>query len=119
MNEQRWQDWITTLIGFYVFLSPWVIPYFFPDSAVTGMAAWSHYVVGAAIVIMGIVALASDQLWEEWVEVFLGVWLVIAPWALGFAEMTPFVWNSVIIGVILMALSASTLFTGFNAKSIT
>ncbi|WP_436249983.1 SPW repeat protein [Mesorhizobium amorphae] len=69
------------LVGVYVFLSPWIIPTFFPGSTVMPVIGWSHYIVGVAIAVMGMAALASFQLWQEWLILILGLWL---PFRLGF-----------------------------------
>lgn len=119
MNEQRWQDWATTLVGTYVFLSPWIIQYFFPASSATTVVGWSHHVVGLAIVAMGMAALASYQFWEEWVDIVLGVWLIVSPWVLGFTNMAALAWNSVAMGIVVLILSAGALFTGFDTRRIT
>lgn len=109
MNKQRWQDWVTTLVGIYVFLSPWIIPYVSPTSVITGPVAWAQYVAGAIAAVIGVAALASYQLWEEWVEIALGIWLVLSPWILGFADVRALVWSSVISGVILIAMAAGAI----------
>ncbi|CAM3398256.1 SPW repeat-containing protein [Bordetella sputigena] len=109
MSKQRWQDWVTTLAGAYLFFSPWIISYFSPSSTITGAAVWSHYVVGVVIVAIGLAALASYQLWEEWVEVALGIWLVIAPWILGFPAVKAFAWSSIVVGIVVIAMAAAAL----------
>ncbi|TWI17291.1 SPW repeat protein [Mesorhizobium tianshanense] len=119
MNEQRWQDWVTMLVGVYVFLSPWIIPYFFPGSTVMPVIGWSHYIVGFAIAVMGMAALASFQLWQEWLILILGLWLIISPWVFGFTDTTPFHWNSVSTGIIVVIFSATALVSGFDTRNIT
>lgn len=119
MNEQRWQDWVTTLVGVYVFLSPWIVPYFFPASTAAGIVGWSHYIAGAAIAVVGIAALTNYQLWEEWVDLVLGVWITVSPWVLGFTDMTALTWNAAIMGAIVVILSAWALFTGSSTMRTT
>ncbi len=112
MNRQRWQDWLVALVGVWVFLTPWVLPYFFPALAVTGAIGWSHWVVGLAMAASGLAAVFAYQIWEEWADVVLGVWLVLSPWVLGFASITELTWNAVIAGALAVILSASALYTG-------
>ncbi|MBS3647332.1 SPW repeat protein [Pseudaminobacter sp. 19-2017] len=109
MNGQRWQDRLLPLIGLYVFLSPVIIPHFYAASVAAGAVAWSHYLVGAAIGLLGIAALSSNQLWEEWVTLVLGAWLIVSPWLLGFAGMRALTCNAVLTGAIVVILSASVL----------
>jgi hypothetical protein len=39
--------------------------------------------VGALLIILEAVTLSAFRLWEEWLNVALGAWLVLSPWALG------------------------------------
>jgi hypothetical protein len=110
MTEQRWQDAVLVFIGGWVLLSPWIIPYVL-GSSVTGAAAWSHYITGLMIAATGIVAFGAYQIWEEWVNILLGLWLVISPWVLNFTHVTVFTWNAVAAGAIVLTLSAWALLT--------
>jgi hypothetical protein len=111
MLRQRWQNWLIAFVGLWVFVSPWVVPYLFPPEVATGLVAWSHYLVGLAILAMGVAALAAYRMWEEWVDVALGAWLLASPWLLGFAAMTALTWNAVIMGLIVVLLSGWVLYT--------
>jgi len=115
MNRQRWQDWVVALIGVWVFLTPWVLPYFFPAAVATGIVGWNHYVVGLALAASGLAAVFAYQIWEEWTDVVLGAWLALSPWVLGFASLTALTWNAVIMGIVAVILSASVLYTGSSA----
>ena len=44
--------------------------------------------------------------WNNWLLIFLGVWLIASPWALGFYSINLMTWNNVVAGifVILFAL---------------
>jgi hypothetical protein len=39
------------------------------------------------------------------INVLLGVWLVIAPWALGYGAQTNAVWNQTVVGVAISVLA--------------
>ena len=110
MTEQRWQDAVLVFIGGWVLLSPWIIPYVL-GSSVTGAVAWSHYITGLMIAATGIVAFGAYQIWEEWVNILLGLWLLISPWVLNFTHVTVFTWNAVAAGAIVLTLSAWALLT--------
>ncbi len=43
------------------------------------------------------------RVWEEWISVILGAWLVVSPWVLGVA-VVPTV-NFVIVGLLVLALA--------------
>lgn len=44
--------------------------------------------------------------WYHWTILGFGVWLVIAPWVLGYSEVNLASWNSILVGglVIVFAL---------------
>lgn len=107
--KYHWQNWTLAIIGLYVFSSPWVIPYFSPESSIGEMAQWGHYIIGAALVIVSLVVLASDQVWEEYVLGLLGLLLLASPWLLGFSQIAPFVWNALIVGLLVLALTAGAV----------
>ncbi len=104
MSKERWQDWVSLVAGIWLFLSPWVL-----KAPLNGGATWSFCIVGAVIAIAAVAALAAYQLWEEWVDVMLGVLLIISPWALGFASTTTLRWNAVIVGVVVVLASGWVL----------
>ncbi|HZI69477.1 MAG TPA: SPW repeat protein, partial [Hanamia sp.] len=47
-NKRIWEEWITLIIGVWIFISPWVLGFAnAPDS-------WNFYIVGAAVFILSI-----------------------------------------------------------------
>lgn len=61
-------------------------------------------IVGAAVMVLSIGGLAAFADWEEWLKVALGLWLIAAPWLLGFVN-TSAMHVSIAIGVIVTFLS--------------
>jgi hypothetical protein len=52
----------------------------------------------------------SVKHWQDPVNLLLGLWLIAAPWLLGFgAEANP-TWNAVIFGLLIAVVSLVTLF---------
>jgi len=101
MKSKRWQDWLNLLLGAWLFVSPWVMRYADP----TSHAAWNAWLLGAAIVIFAAVAVSMPKAWEEAVNIALGVWLVVSPWALRFSDQANVRLNAVIVGLLVMALA--------------
>ena len=97
-------DTINAVLGVCLALAPWVLG--FTDNS---SAAWNAWIVGAAMALVAIGALVSFAEWEEWVNLALGLWTVIAPWALGFAGLTYALYAHVIIGLVAAALAAVEL----------
>lgn len=98
MTKQRWEDWINLILGVWLFFSPWLLNY--TSTAVT----WNAYIIGVAFVVFTIWALSIPKPWEEWTNTALSLWLIISPWVLG-AETQAAIWNSVIVGILVLAIS--------------
>ena len=97
---RHWEDWVTLVLGIWLCASPWVLP-----GSDQGMAAVQNaFLVGALLIITEIVTLWAFRLWEEWINVALGAWLIVSPWILGIAA-TVTVANLTIVGVVVLALA--------------
>lgn len=94
-NQQRWQDWINLILGVWVFLSP-----FFGIGAI-GVAAWNAWIFGIVVAVVSIWALSQPQMWEEWINMVVGVWLIISPFVLGYTEFTGAMWNHIVVGLVV------------------
>lgn len=97
--ERRWQDWVMLILGIWLFFSPfWMAGY-----ASTGsVAAWNSYIFGVLVVAFAWAALAAPRKWEEWVELVMGIWLIIAPFVLGFFRVEyGAAWNQIVLGVLI------------------
>lgn len=100
-ESKRWQDLGNILLGAWLFISPWVMDY------VIGMppAAKNAYMLGLAIVVFAAVAVSIPQIWQEWINMALGVWTIVSPWALGFYIERDITTNNVIVGILVTALA--------------
>ena len=101
MKAQRWQDWVMLVFGVWVFLSPFWMPAY---ASTTDAAAWSSYILGILVVAFAWAALATRDLWEERVNLVLGILLIIAPFVLRFySTETGAAWNQIILGILVGA----------------
>jgi hypothetical protein len=100
-EPKRWQDLGNILLGAWLFISPWILDY------VIGMppAAKNSCLLGLAIVIFAAVAIYIPQIWEEWINIGLGVWMIISPWVLGFSVEHDITTNNIIVGILVAALA--------------
>lgn len=103
---KHWQDPVNALLGAWVILSPWALGF-----QGETMAMFNAVVVGLALIAAALGAILVPRAWEEWTEGALGLWLVIAPWALGFSTHEQAMLNMVAAGLIVMALALWTLMT--------
>lgn len=69
-------------------------------------AAWNAATVGAVIALCSAIALYRYADWAEWSNLTLGIWAVIAPFALGFGSATGAMLTHIVIGstVLLIAI---------------
>jgi hypothetical protein len=71
-------DLYNLLFGLFLFVSPWLFAYASESARVD---LWTSGAVIAATSVIAAVAFAN---WEEWLNLLLGAWLMVSPWALGF-----------------------------------
>lgn len=99
MTERRWQDGLMIVLGLWLIISPFTLQY--PDYM--GIAALSSYVFGVAVILFAALALARPQMWEEWVNLALGILLILSPFALRFDDIVVARWNHVVLGLLICA----------------
>jgi hypothetical protein len=104
-TEETALDVVNLVVGLCLILSPWVLGF----AAETG-AAWNAWIVGAAIALVAIGALVAFKEWEEWANLVLGLWAIVAPWVLGFAGLiAAATWTHVVAGLIVAVLAGIEL----------
>ncbi|MEJ8848543.1 SPW repeat protein [Variovorax rhizosphaerae] len=105
-HVKHWQDPLNAALGVWLILSPWLVG--FQDLETPTMNAVA---VG---ILLGAAALGATfvpRAWEEWTEGALGLWMVISPWALGFASMRDPMMNAVVTGIAVVVLAVWVLAT--------
>lgn len=100
----RWQDWTSFALGLWLAVSPWLLGYSHVDAA-TGNAAF----VGLAIALSSHFEVSFDERAAEWFTMAAGLWLVLAPFLLGFTAATAATLNAVAVGTLVAALASSAL----------
>jgi len=95
------QDWINVVLAGCLFLAPWVLGF-----AEERYAAWNAWISAVVIAALAIGALSAFQEWEEWLNLVAGIWVVVAPWVLGFAAVVAAMWTHVILGLLIAAAAA-------------
>ena len=96
-------DVINLILGAGLVVSPW----FFAFAA--GVQTQNAIVGGAAIVVLSIAALVAWVDWEEWMNLFVGLWLIISAWILDFTGTTAMTVH-LVVGVLVAALAAIELY---------
>jgi SPW repeat len=97
-------DLVNVVLGLCLVFAPWALG--FTSEMAATRNAW---IVGAAIALIALGALFAFREWEEWVNLALGVWAILAPWLLGFATVAAALYAHLIIGLIVGVLAALDL----------
>ena len=95
-------DVINLILGAALFFSPWIFAF---DA---GAQSQNAMISGIIIVGLSIAALAAYAVWEEWLNLIVGLWALVSPWVLGFQGTTAMTVH-VIIGAAVAILAAIEL----------
>jgi uncharacterized membrane protein YfhO len=100
-NSKRPQDFFNLIIAACLFISPWLFG--FVGEAMPTRNAW---IVAVVLALVASAALSAFAEWEEWMNLVLGLWLMVAPWMLGFTGSLYAFWTHMILGMLTAAVSA-------------
>lgn len=95
-TRRQWQDWVNFFLGFWLIFAP-----MFAAGHVHAAAAWNSYLFGAIVAMLSATALYRQQLWEEWANLAIGLWLLVIPFAFGYTFDGAMMWNSIIVGLLI------------------
>jgi hypothetical protein len=95
-------DVANLILGVILFFSPWIFGF------EAGKASENANIAGIIIVVLAIAALTAFAVWEEWLNLIVGLWTLVSPWVLHF-QGTHAMTVHVIIGVIVAILAALEL----------
>jgi SPW repeat len=87
------------ILGGILFFSPWLF------SFAAGVETQNAVIAGIVIAVLSIAALAAFAIWEEWLNLIVGLWLIISPWVLKF-QATTAMRVDVAIGIVVAVLAA-------------
>ena len=103
-TRERWQDWATLGVG-VALATPSVF-----GTTVPPAAAWAGFVGGVVLAVAGMWAVLTPTVrFTAWAEVVVGVVIFIAPWVLGYSDLTSLAWGSRIAGILAVGLGGSVL----------
>lgn len=107
-ENARRENWISLIVGIWVMLSPWFFPLHGPDSILYARLI-SDSLTGAVVVGAAAMALQDLQPKSEWIGFVMGIWLIAAPWALGYSNESAPLWNSTIAGAVIWTAAVFAL----------
>jgi hypothetical protein len=104
LEMRRWQDWASFALALWLAVSPWLADYAAHDAATTNAA-----VVGLVLALTAHFGFSCDHLSCEWLNLVGGLWLLTAPFVLGFEANHVAAVNAVVVGAFIALLSAWAL----------
>ncbi|HEY9720709.1 MAG TPA: SPW repeat protein [Oscillatoriaceae cyanobacterium] len=113
MSDAKVPSWINVIAGIWLIISPFVLGF-----GALHYATANFVVMGVVIALLSALVLWHPQDgWASWINLFLGIWLIFSPYIYGFNEMMTPTSNSIIIGVIVAAVSLWASFANRVAAS--
>lgn len=103
MRIQHWQDAASLLVGVWLVLSSFVL-------GLSGATVWFSIALGLGVMLLAVEAFFIPSYLEEWVEMLLGLALVLAPWSAGY-ESTLATVSSVVSGLLVILFAGWELMT--------
>lgn len=97
---------VNVLLGFWIIISPFVLGMHAPK------AIWNNVVTGILVGVLTIIRWTMGQSGWSWINLFLGIWLVISPFVLVLGTAT--MWNNVILGIIVAAFALTNTYSKVN-----
>jgi hypothetical protein len=95
-------DAANLVLGAVLFFSPWMFAF------EAGRASENAMIAGIVIAALAIAALAAFAVWEEWLNLIVGLWTLVSPWVFGFQGTTAMTVH-VVIGAAVAILAAIEL----------
>jgi len=108
-EHRQWEDWASMGLGLLIVISPWLT-----ERPPTEAALLNTMIVGLLVLCIGALELAFLRRWEEWIELALGVWLVISPWLFGYSQLALITSAHVVLGALVAAIAALELWQDRN-----
>jgi hypothetical protein len=102
-------DIANIVAGLGLLLSPWYLGY-----AAEPNAAPNAWIAGAAVALIATTALFAFHHAEDWASLAIGLWAVISPWLLGFADLSSATTAHVLAGLVVAVLAAMRLWFSGN-----
>jgi SPW repeat len=98
------------ILGAILIVFPWAFGF------APGSQSENGLVTGLVLVAVSIAALTAFAVWQEWVNLIVGLWLIVSPWILSFQSVEA-VRIEVTIGIIVAVFAKNELWFRSQLKS--
>ena len=96
---------VNAVLALVLFVSPWLFGF-----QGNGAAAWNAWITALLIGASAVAGALKPYGFEEWANLALGLWAVVAPWVLSFAAIATAMWSHVGVGLAVAILAAAGVF---------
>ena len=103
-------DIYNLILALFLFVTPWLFAYADEGARID---LWASGALIAAVSLATFVAFSN---WEEWLNLLLGIWLVISPWILGFTH-TRAMHFSIGVGAVVAFMAAQEIWLIYDAAN--
>src|SRR5579871_5878560 len=106
-NVARVASTLNILAGLWLIISPFILAF-----SSLPIALWDTLIVGIVVVILAWIRAANPErmVGLSWINILLGLWLIISPFVLNYSDAVRASWNDVILGIIVLVLGAWSAF---------
>jgi hypothetical protein len=100
-EQVRTASGLDILAGIWLLISPFVLGF------ETSQATTNNVILGIAIGVLAAIRFsgAYSASWISWINVVLGIWVLLSPWILGFSWVPESMTNNVIVGILVILLA--------------
>lgn len=104
MKTAKTLSWVVALFGLWEVIAPFLLGY-----SATSAALWDAIIIGVVLIVLAGWAALVNQTGTiktlSWINAVLGLWLIIAPFLLGYSAVGAAMWNDIVVGVIVAVLA--------------
>ena len=76
------QDAGKVVLALWLLVSPWMLNY-----SQVRMAVWNGNAVALIVAAFSLAAILKFTVWEEWINIAVGFWLIASPWFLDYTSL--------------------------------
>lgn len=106
----HWENWCGWLLAIWLCISPGPLGYGDEQTA-----TYIAFLTGIVLLCTEMLTISPFRLWEEWINVLAGLWLIAAPWLLRVHSASATA-NFVTVGTLVALLAAYKLWNGTAEK---
>ncbi len=99
-DHRSWEDWVGMGLGALLTLSPWLA-----TGTPAGAVTMNAVAVGLLLVVLSFMELFDRHRWDEALQFAGGVWMIAAPFVLGYANGGQLMIWHLVLGVAVSALA--------------